>query len=273
MNGEAGYQRYLSPFDRYCQGAVDSNAYLVALNVSSAVVHRRFSAESYGTLDETVAFDAAEIARMYLGQLNLVKVSSFCGPGGLIWGYDMVRSPNLKDKPLFSVTDGGREIPVYSAAPIMDSARALFGKVDSRRFPIMPGSICRAAWKSTVAKGPSTVYASLAFGIVSDRASSACLLMEDTGEIRGEPDDKWRRFVLEQSARSVLAVAANQRSSCREIFVAMATAEPGEGEVGCGLLVVPYFTLARDAVPAAGFEALKEMTTDEWGAAVGFDHD
>lgn len=36
------------------------------------------------------------------------------------------------------------------------------------------------------------------------------------------------------------------------------------GEIGNALTCAPYVTLARDAVPSAGFSSLNQMTLNNW---------
>jgi histidine decarboxylase len=246
------FSGYFSDYNHLCQGARHASRYLIAFNVSAAKTKRLLGNPGSSDLDEVNAFDLAEVQRMNLGQLNLIRVSSFCGPEGLIWGYDIKPNPGLREHGLTELTDvQGGLVPVYSATPLMDSATDLFGTIERKRFPIAPGSLCPAAWKSLRLDSPGTAYASLAFGIAADRTNNACCLMEDVGtvpETDAAAGDDWRKRILEMTSRSVLSIFANQRARCKEIFVAMSSVSVGEGEVGCALLLAPYFSVARNAV-------------------------
>jgi histidine decarboxylase len=265
---------YLSRYPARCQGSNHTDRYFVAFNVSAAITDNQFSHAGSRLLDETNAFDLAEVAHMNLGQLNLVQVSSFCGPEGLIWGYDVAVPANLRDQQLFSTEDAdGRPVPVYEAEPLMEAATALFGTVSAPQYPIAPGSHCPAAWKATVVDQPGTVFACLAFGIAHDRQTHACCLMEDTGHLSpalAAENPDWTDRARQAAAESVLAVMHNQGGRCREVFVSLATVPVLSGQVGCALLLAPYFRLAQQACPPAGAAALKELSLSDWTALVPF---
>lgn len=249
---QENFSGYFSDYDHLCQGARHASRYFVAFNVSAAKTRRFLGNPGSSDLDEVNAFDMAEVQRMNLGQLNLIRVSSFCGPEGLIWGYDIKAKPSLRDHALTELTDAqGGSVSVYSATPLMEAATSLFGTVQRKRFPIAPGSLCPAAWKSFRLDYPGNAYASLAIGIAADRTRHACCLMEDVGTV-SEADlaagDDWRKRILEMTSQSVLSIFSNQRARCKEIFVAMSSVSVEEGEVGCALLLAPYFSVARQAV-------------------------
>ncbi|MFN2222597.1 MAG: histidine decarboxylase, pyruvoyl type [Candidatus Promineifilaceae bacterium] len=263
---------YLSQFPHWCQGAWRPNHYFLAYNVSAAKVRRMVGHASSTGLDEINAFDLAEIERMDLGQLNILRASSFCGPQGLIWGYDVAVSDQLRDRRITELQDeSGRSVSVYDGESLIESAAALFGTVRQRRFPIAPGSLCPAAWKHVTAVRPGRLFATLAIGIPEERDHFACSLMEDVGTVSESvmaSDSRWRQEIVGQTASSVLAIMANQGAACREVFVAMASVEVNEKEAGCALVMAPYFSLARQALPEGGIGHLRNMKTSEWLKAV-----
>ncbi len=262
----------ISEFDDLCQGSRNPNSYFVALNVTVAKARKSFSVNGASLLDGIVAFDAAEVARMNLGQLNLIEVSSFCGPDALFWGYDAARPESLESTPLFSMKQwSGDAVPVFDGAPLMDAATELFGTLERKAFPIAPGSHCPAAYKSIVLDRPGMIYAACAVGIRHPDDRSATMLMEDVGlvsqENRGDMA-AWRTAMTRSLAESVLAVARNQKIRCQKIFVVVAEVEVGPDEVGCALTLLPYFTLAKNAVPADGLDGLRSMSLEEWRKSV-----
>ncbi len=258
---------YLSRYPDHCEGASDPGRYVVLLKTAAAKAPVAFSSPSSGSLDEIVAFDAAEAAGPYMGQINLIEVSSFCGVGGLIWGYDLARSESLRDARLLDLDQGGRKVPVFDGRPLSEASRCLLGTADRRKFPIRPGSLCPAAYKTVICRSPGIAFGAFGVGIAADRSSSACVFMEDGGIVApGSPGDgAGRRLAAARRvAGSILAVAANQRLTCAEIFVLYDEIEVGPGEVGCALPIVPYVRLAKKAVPRGGFARLRRMTLGEW---------
>ena len=257
----------ISRFDEHCQGSRDQNRYFLALNVSAAKVPARFSHPGSSNLDDICAFDLAETAQMNLGQLNLIRVSSFCGPDGIIWGYDVARPNGLGTEPLFSLHDG---VPVYDGHPIMGAAAELFGSVDRPRFPIMPGSHTMAAYKSVASRGPSIIYSAFGLGIPKDRNAHAAILMEDVGTVPklGKMSRRaWRKDLLRALSESVAVVAANQRAECASIFVLYKELTVSNGEVGCAISLAPYFAIARKAVPESKLALLRGTSLEGWRQA------
>ncbi|MEY4744271.1 MAG: hypothetical protein RL272_216 [Candidatus Parcubacteria bacterium] len=264
---------YMSPFDGYCQGARDPNRYVVAFNVAAAKTKRRFTHDASDGLDRINAFDRAEIAAMNMGQINMIEVSSFCGREGYVWGRDIAAPASLRQKRLFDLPQwDGTNVPVFDGAPLIAAARTLFGTVESRRFPIAPGSHCPTAHKSVIMNGPVTLFSACGIGIRDPKGDGATILMEDGGTLppplAARPEYA-RASVLRSVAESVLAVAENQGIACAEVFVAYACVTAGEGEVGCALSMVPYFSLARRALPGGNIESLKTIGLEAWASSLG----
>lgn len=256
-----------SRFARHCEGyfAGGSTNHLLGIALKVAIVKRTLPCPGSTLLDEINAFDLAEAQGANLGQLNMITVSSFCGPQGLIWGYD-VCAPEEGHRPIGTVSRGGQHADVYDLKSLTRAFERLVGTVDDPRFPFMAGAHVPAAMKVRSAREPGVLYAALALGIPERRQTDACLLMENPGFW---PDPaSWsaqREAVLNAMAASVLAVGENQRVRYGQVFVGLASAEVGEGTAACALAVAPYFRLAGDAfVPGT---SLAHMSLEAWESA------
>lgn len=259
--------RYVGDLEAHCQGTADSDRYVTALNVASAKAKRRFVHAGSDLLDRINAFDLAESGRMNMGQINLIEVSSFCGPLGLLWGRDIAAHPGLRGSLREALTqwDGAR-VPVYDGEPLIDASKELFGTIAQPVFPLAPGTHCPTASKSVTHVGQGTIYAACAFGVRAEGAASASIIMEDVGLVRPDAARDMASVeaaVKHAAAESVLAVAANQRTVCSEIFVSFVSESVAEDEVGCCVTLVPYFRLARRAAPD-GIGRLRSVPLPEW---------
>ncbi len=248
----------------YCEGyfASVSPSHLLGVSLTTGVCRNMFPSPGSTKLDETNAFDLAEVARANLGQLNAITVSSFCGPHGLIWGYD-VCPPAAGHRSRGEVARGAQRAEVFELDGLARAFHGLVGSVEDKRFPFMPGSHVPAAMKSRTAGEPGVIYAGLGIGIPEDRTRSACLLMEDVGFVPGADDPGVYRAAAEEClAQAVLEVGNNQRVRYRQVFVGIAASVVGPGETGCALAMAPYFLLARDAVPERA--TLHDLTLESW---------
>lgn len=260
-------QPYVGDLARFCQGASDPNRYFVALNVAAAKVQTKFSISGTGVLDAINAFDRAEVARVNMGQINAIEVSSFCGPQAYFWGHDVARCEN-ESQPMFHVRQWDDvNLPVYDGEPLIDAAAALFGTMDRKLFPLAPGTLCPVAIKSITTSEPGKIYAACGVGFRKSDENCATSLMEDVGRFPENtnlgPNER-KSSVIESVAGSVMAVAENQRIRLSSIHVAYTELSIGVGETGCALLMLPYFSLARDAFPPEGIEGLKNMSLSDW---------
>jgi len=267
-------RHFVSDYRQWCQGATGPNRYLLALNVAAAAVPVRFANSWSDGLDAVCAFDAAETARVHMGQINLITVSSFCSPDAYIWGLDLADSGVLSDEPMFRVGQGVGSLPVFDGAPLVDAAAALFGAGRERVFPLAPGTHCRAAAKWLVRRGPGTLYSAFGLGLRPPCLhNQASLIMEDVGFVPScDPasEETRQRVVMENVAHSVLAVAANQGVRYAAVLTAYAETAVAEGEVGCSLIAAPYYTLAQDALPRGGINALRRMGLGDWRREMAF---
>lgn len=224
--------------------------------------HKTFSHAGSDTLDSIVAYDRAEVESAYMGQVNMSVVSSFCGPEGLIWGYDAARQELEALDLLEGLTPGG--ITVKDGQGLREASRGLFGTRDERHFPFLPGSHVFCAGKFCSFRGPTHLYSAAAIGIPHERDKAACLLMEDVGQIIGVDGDSLqggiRHKLVANMAKSVLAVGENHRIEYREIIVDFVSREIRAGDIGCALVSMPYFHIAKHAYD----DDLADLTLSAW---------
>jgi histidine decarboxylase len=275
----------------YCAGAGPGSAAVVALGLAAVAVPAGL-VPGGGWLSEglagIVAFDAAEYAACGVAEANLVRVSSFAGPGMLTWGADLARHPRLAGAPTMVLQrHDGAGVPVWPIEPLLAASRSLLG-----RFPIWPGSFVPAAYKEVIAPGPCTVGAALAYGLPEDRDRHACLLMEDLirgGSPASGPPGGGRRPLaggpgghpggtppgpvsashlrepIRQAARSVLEIGRQRNIAYAGIYAGAAAVAVPRGYIGCGLCCCPYLLPGPGALP----DGAETMTLPEWEAATG----
>jgi len=252
----------ISPYERFCDGAgsTPSSNYICAITLATGIAPLSLSHPGSRTLDEINAYDIAEAEGPYIGQINMIPASSFCGPMGAIWGYDLAETRGLRDTKLFDVErHDGASIPVFSAKPLIEASEALFGTREFRRFPLIPGAHVRTAYKDMTAAGPLHIYCGIGVGIPEDRQSSAVLWMEDKGTLSTSVER-----ILELLAKSVVEIGKNQCVLFKEVFVHVEHVFVPEGHIGCALVAVPYILLAKRAVPDGDAGLLIELAIDEW---------
>lgn len=256
-----------SRFQDYCEGffTVDSPQYLLGVSVKAAVVDNTLTCPGSTLLDEINAFDSAEVSGVNLGQLNVITVSSFCGPQGMIWGYDICQ-PAGGHRVLGSASRAGQQAEIYDLDDLAMPFERLIGTVEEKRFPFMPGSHVPAALKSKTTREPGILYAALALGIPEDRRRQACLMMENTGFCANDGDwNAKRQQILARQAESVLAIGENQQVRYDKIFVGLSSAEIKPGQTGCAMAMAPYFRLAKNAFVEE--RDLSKLTIEEWETA------
>ncbi len=267
----------ISAYENYCDGfespGATGNNYLLGVVLGAGVAKLDLRHDGSQILDEINAFDRAEVAETNIGQTNMTIVSSFCGPAGAIWGYDLVKADNLRsphELEIDPVESIERSIPVYTAKPLMDATKALFGTVDEKRFPLLPGAHVPCAGKNFKDVGPRNIYAAIAIGIAEDRTKNANLLMEDLGWLPLRQDEKshrkYKKIVLQSLAKSIVEVGKNQNVQYKEIFTEMVDVRVTDGHVGCALVAAPYFTLAQNAIPHKDVKKLVNMSLGEWNS-------
>jgi histidine decarboxylase len=255
----------IGPDDQYCVGYSGLGGYVLTLVLGIGVTEVKFAPLGSQILDSIVAYDRAEVDDVYIGQINMVTVSSFCGPQGVIWGYDVAR--NMLPSPPLLGEEELREIPdveVISGERLRESARMLFGTRNKRHFPLLPGSHVSCACKYRTFPGPTLLYAAVGIGIPERRDRHACLLMEDVGECESIfyslGLETARRQTALNMVQSVLRIGENHGISYEKVIVDVITKPVGLGEVGCALVAAPYIHLARNAY----HPDLHDMTLQEW---------
>ncbi|HHD2803666.1 TPA: histidine decarboxylase, pyruvoyl type [Clostridium perfringens] len=120
----------ISPYDRYCDGygmpGAYGNGYVSVLKVSVGTVKKTDDI----LLDGIVSYDRAEINDAYVGQINMLTASSFCGVAGQVWGHDLAIHDSIANneiKPLYELKQfDGTPLKVYDAKPLLDAGIELF---------------------------------------------------------------------------------------------------------------------------------------------------
>jgi histidine decarboxylase len=239
----------VSPYEYYCDGfkspGGSGKGYIGAIVLSVGKSPRQFSHEGSSTLDGIIAYDNAEAESAYIGQINMTIVSSFLGPQGIIFGYDIAKTEYKNDLIGYA---GENKVPVYGTKSFEDAGVSLLGTRDEKHFPFIPGSHVPCAGRYITEEGPAHIYCAIAVGIPDDRETSAVLLMEDTGKLTNDDKDKQKEKIKRDIAESVLKVGETQGIKYKEIFVGLKDVEVGENEFGCALVAMPYFSLAKKAI-------------------------
>ncbi len=254
----------VGPHDAYCVGFRGEGTYMVAMALAHGAFAQTFTHPGSDLLDGIIAYDRAEVDGPYLGQINMTTASSFCGPMGLIWGYDVARV-ELPAPAFLSVAEtASLGVEVKDAANLCVAAQELFGRTDQRHFPFIPGTHVPCARKWRVFEGPGTIYSAAALGVPIERDVDACVLMEDVGRLdawgNGEASLEVKRRLFLDLTRSVIEIGKNQRVQYAEILIAVRARQIAAGEIGCALVAAPYLQLARDAYD----ERLPRQTLEQW---------
>ncbi len=276
----------ISPYTRYCDGYSRpghiGNGYVSVLKVSTGIVQKT---DDF-LLDGIVAYDRAEANDAYIGQINMETASSFCGVAGQVWGYDLATADAIMygtEKPLFTAKQyDGSLLPVYDAQPLLDAGVALFGTQTQRRFPPAPGAHVICANKSVTAIRPVNippnyvfqddegygVWCFIALSITRDRDNSADLFIEDAGIWTTNANPADLNTYLQQHRNavvwSIVACGQNQSVLYERTYVSYRYVIMPPGQVGTALTCAPYVSLAQNAIPAQGFNALNNMTLSQW---------
>jgi len=249
----------LSDFDYYCTGYCGKGNYVNALVMTISSHKKKFSHFGSTLLDSIIAFDKAETTEAYIGQINMQIVSSFCGPQGIIWGHDVAK----EDERISSLCENLRYefkgIQIGNGENLREAAKMLLGTKNNRHFPFLPGTIVPCAGRFHFAEGPTYMYASVAIGIPNNREKEACLLMENSGQLK-ETNIDTRQEIMSDTIQSVLEVGRNHGIAYKEIFVDFIQKRLRSNEMGCALVAMPYFLLAKKAFNIN----LQEQTLRKW---------
>ena len=278
----------ISPFAQYCDGygcpGAKGLGYISVIKVATGSVEKT----SDSLLDGIVAYDLAEANEAYIGQINMVTASSFCGLAGQVWGYDLAVADEIKNnsqKTIFTAKQyDGTPLPVYDGTPLLLAGKALFGTESNRGFPPAPGSHIICANKSITSLRPTNnkpdplkneafgVWCYIAISIARDRDSSADLLIEDAGLWTKNDDiNQLKDFLKEHRKTVVLSIiACGQQQSViyDRTYISYAFTIMQPNYIGTALAVAPYIVLAQNAIPNNDFESLNRMMLSEWENAV-----
>jgi histidine decarboxylase len=261
-------------FSDKCAGYLNPGAsglgYISALTLSVGQV----KADMDIGLEGIVSYDRCEADDAYIGQINMLTASSFCGLNGAVWGYDLARAENLTSTKLSTLRrHDGVDIPVYSVQPLLDAAYRLFGNQSQRRFNPLPGAMVVCANKSWTKRAPAgkstKVWCAIALAIAQDRGRDANLFIEDASDSQ-TTGEKSLDDLVQNIAKSIMRCGQDQGVLYKEIFVGHKSVDIEEGIVGCALTCAPYVTLARNAIPAGKpASALLDMTISDWEHELG----
>ena len=257
----------------YLNPGASGNGYISTLKLSVGQV----SVDDLDTVTEgIVSYDRCEANDAYIGQINMLTASSFCGLNGAVWGYDLATAENLRGLHLYDqpLTDEKR-MPVYSVIPLLDATQRLFGIESHRRFNPMPGAHVVCANKNATSDGRKAywMWSVIALTFLSDRSAGSNLFIEDAGMFDGDlsesaVQDKLNT-TLKNVTNSVALCGQDQGVAYKECFTGYRYLHVDRGNVGCALTCAPYVTLALSAIPP-GQSAydISQMSLGKWESAL-----
>jgi histidine decarboxylase len=267
----------IAPFSIYCMGYMNPGGsgygYISTMKLSTGMV----SVEGLDSGTEgIVSYDRCEKNDAYIGQINMLTASSFCGLNGALWGYHLAIADSIADKtlaPLYYEAQANQPIPVYPVEPLLDATMRLFGVAEQRRFPPMPGAHVICANKSVTQMGSCWVWSAIAVAIAADPNRDANLFIEDADTLPGDLKTEWVVELLHARDRNVtksmILCGQDQDVLYREIFVGHKYQYIPEGFVGCALTCAPYILLAQNAIPPSQPAShLLSMTLSQWESAL-----
>lgn len=245
----------ISPHEDYCAGYLNSNqSYITAPVIGIGVTNKQQRSNfNEHNVDKIIAYDSAEVDQAYIGQINMIKVSSFCGPNGLLWGYDLAKTELEEPKTIAN-------LPTHSLGNILKASVELFGTIDNKNYPLLPGSHVPTAYKSVFSQGKGTVYGAIAIAIPKDREKNAILFMEDAGFIDSFNSNAFVEEITYDLINSIKYISQNQKVEYSSVLFGIRTQEVQETQMGCALVAIPYFTLAKKAY----HPGLHTLSLDEW---------
>ena len=273
----------ISPYENYCDGygapGAQGNGYVSVLKVSVGTVEKT---DDF-LLDGIVSYDRAEINDAYVGQINMLTASSFCGIAGQVWGHDLAAHNDIiekKIKPVLEIDQyDGSKLHVYDAKPLLEAGIELFGTEKERRFTLLPGAHTICANKGVTAYRPKEdrhlkegeaygVWCFIALSLSADRDNCADLFIEDAGLWTKNDSAEDLKAFLEEHRKSVAwsVVSCGQDSHVffERRYVGFAYTIMKPGEIVTSLTCAPYVSLARNAVPSQGFNSLNKISLKEW---------
>lgn len=155
-------------------------------------------------------------------------------------------------------------VPLIPVEPLLDATERLFGNVEKRRFPPLPGAMVACATKDRIVEGPTKVWCAIALAIAENREKDSNLIVEDNSDTRHfgpEPLDNLKENIGE----AILLCGENQDVKYEKIFFGVKELLVPAGHVGCALTCAPYVALAKNAIPKGYVAAdLLNMSISEW---------
>ena len=96
----------IGPSKEFCMGYLNpgvasGEGYISTMKLSVGTVDVK---DLDAITEKIVAKDRCEKNDAYLGQVNLMKASSFCGQNGAIWGFDLAHCQKKGDAYLYAAT-------------------------------------------------------------------------------------------------------------------------------------------------------------------------
>ncbi|ANS04283.1 histidine decarboxylase, pyruvoyl type [uncultured Mediterranean phage] len=252
------------------------------------------STQGWDTITKGIlAYDRAETNGTYLGQLNVVAASSFIGPYGALWGYDIANNTNNANA-MYSIDN----VPIYDIDPLLEAGEALFGtnqktteyygqmqntSTIGSRFYIMPGEIQPCAVKSAKKEGSGVIWSAIGIGIPVDSLLDkvARLFYEDAGSF-SSPENPTQQFIeeskqkLDQKMKTIAsAMIKNGRDQIipieySKIFIGFKMLPVMSDEYATAITLSPYITLAKEAVPHGNPRLLAHMSLKQWEKEMKF---
>lgn len=273
----------ISPFEDYCDGygcpGAQGLGYVSVLKVSTGTVKKTDDT----LLDGIVTYDKGECNDAYIGQINMLTASSFCGLAGQVWGHDIAIHEDIYNNKIASLFEvkqyDGSMLSVYDAAPLLEAGKQLFGVENNRRFPLLPGSHVICANKNVTAYRPKDdvtfkenegygVWSFIAISLSSDRDHCSDLFIEDAGIwTKNSSESDLLEFLKEHRKAvvwSVVECGNDSHVTFDRTYVGFAYTIMKPGEIGTAVTVAPYATLARKAIPSTGFYSLNQMQLNDW---------
>lgn len=273
----------ISPYDQWCDGygmpGANGNGYVNVLKVSCGAIDKTDDA----LIDGIVAYDKGECADAYVGQINMLTASSFNGVQGQIWGYDLAMHDDIKNgklQPLFTEEQfDGSKLEVYDGKPLIQAGIELFGTDSDRRYHPAPGAHVICANKGITAYRPSEdrplkdgeaygVWCFIAISLTTDPDYAANLFIEDAGVWTENDNEQDLVSFLDQRRREIVWSVVECGNDSGVLFdrtyISYNYLMMKPNQIGDAITVGPYVTLAKDAIPAEGFDKLNDMTISEW---------
>ena len=270
----------------YCMGYMNPGApsgqgYISTMKLSVGTVDVK---DLDDVTEVIVSYDRCEKNDAYIGQINMLTVSSFCGLNGALWGYDLAKHDDIASesiKPIYiqKQPEGypAPDVPVFDVKPLLEATERLFGRESKRRFPPMPGSHIICANKDYTARGPLWIWSAIGIAILKDRSKGSSLFVEDAN-VFGNADtteEEVKAFLdstLRKVTNSIVLCGQDQSVIYDKIFVGYKYMFVKEGQVGCALTCAPYVYLAQNAIQNGMMPSeVTELTITEWEEKLGLE--